>query len=216
MGDDRERAPTAAPPGEAPPDDPGGFLRTVVAPAFARQVQDLRGRITTLQRELAEREGAEASIGIRVGGDGGGTWYLNVRGGAMEVATDAAGPVLFMVHQTIDDWRALASRGTMLGGKATGMAGRGALTKSRIARLRQLAGTMRLVLKDGEASRQVTLHFGKGEPIDPPHTTVSMHEEDARNLRDGSLDPQTAFMQGRVAVSGDMTFALGLGTALFL
>jgi hypothetical protein len=50
----------------------------------------------------------------------------------------------------------------------------------------------------------VTLHFGPNPPADPPQVILAMREEDARRLREGSLDPQAAFLQGLVTISGDM------------
>ncbi len=198
---------------------PGEFLRTVVAPVFGQQVQALRTRIATLERELADRESAEASVRIHIDGDGGGTWYLNVQQGRMELAERPAWPVLFSVAQSTTDWYALARGGAVLGAPAEvpTAGGRSTLTRSRIALLRVVAGTLRLVVRDDDGvERAVTLHFGSGEPVDPPRTTISLRESDARRLRDGSLDPQAAFLQGLVAISGDMALAIQLGTALFL
>lgn len=219
MADDPSgRAPAGA--GDAGPAElaPESFLRTIIAPSFAEQVRTLRAEITRLEDELREREEAETSIRVRVTGDGGGTWYLNVGGGRMEVGSAPASPVLFSIHQSAEDWRALAARGAMLGGGSAGAPrGRGVFTRSRIARLRPINGTVRVVLKnDAGQERRATLHFGQGEPADPPHTTVVLHEEDARKLREGTLEAQTAFMQGLVTISGDVNIAVQVGTALFL
>jgi putative sterol carrier protein len=70
---------------------------------------------------------------------------------------------------------------------------------------------------EGDApARTVTLHFGPNAPADPPQVTLAMREDDARRLREGSLDPQAAFLQGLVTISGDMGLALQIGTALFM
>jgi hypothetical protein len=199
------------------PERPEAFLRAVVAPTFNRQIEELRQQIAALERELDERTGVEAAVALHVIGDGGGTWYLNVRNGCMEVGTAPAAPVVFSVYQSAEDWVVLAAQGG-----STPMAGpagkRGPLTRSRIARLRSVSGTARLVLRgESEAPpRTVTLHFGPNAPADPPQVILAMREEDARRLREGSLDPQAAFLQGLVTISGDMGLALQIGTALFM
>jgi putative sterol carrier protein len=217
IGGDEERGASAKmPEGERSPEE---FLRAVVAPAFEQQVEALRARIATLERELADREAAEASVRIQVDGDGGGTWYLNVQKGRMEVQADPSQPVLFSITQSAADWDALVRGGTMLGapGGSPASGGRGAFTRSRIERLLLLEGTVRFVIRaDDGAERVVTLHLGPGDPANPPRTTITLREADARRLREGSLDPQAAFLQGLVSIGGDMGLAIQLGTALFL
>jgi putative sterol carrier protein len=62
----------------------------------------------------------------------------------------------------------------------------------------------------------VTLHFGSGEPADPPQVTLTMREQDARRLREGALEPQAAFLQGLVTISGDIGLAMQIGAGLFM
>ena len=199
------------------PESPEAFLQVVVAPAFNRQIEDLRRQLGALERELEERTGVEAAIALHVVGEAGGVWYLNVRNGRMEVGTTPSVPVVFSVYQSTADWVVLAAEGQ--GTPMTGAAGRrGALTRSRIARLRSISGTARLVLRgESDASaRNITLHFGPNDPAEPPQVTLAMREEDARRLREGTLEPQAAFFQGLVTISGDVGLAMQIGTALFM
>jgi putative sterol carrier protein len=201
--------------------EPGEFLRTVVAPDYAGRIENLRFRIRQLERELADREAATTSIGLVITGDQGGRWFLNVSGGKMDVGDEPACPVLFSCHQNYDDWCALTRAGSMFGGVGSDTRGRGSATAfsgSRISRLRALRGTVQLALSSdaGRDERRVVLHFGDGEPAFPPQVTVSMREDDAAALRAGSLDPQAAFLQGRVKITGDVALAVQLGSALFL
>lgn len=198
---------------------PEAFLRAVVVPAFNAQVEELRRQLAVLERELDERTGAEAAVALHVLGEVGGKWYLNVRNGRMEIGTSPSAPVVFSVYQNAEDWAALAALGHEGGTPAVGSpTGRGALTRSRIARLRSIAGTARLVLRPegGSPARVVTLHFGSGEPADPPQVTLTMREQDARRLREGALEPQAAFLQGLVTISGDIGLAMQIGAGLFM
>jgi putative sterol carrier protein len=200
--------------------EPGEFLRTVVAPDYAGRIESLRFRIRQLERELADREAATTSIGLVITGSQGGRWFLNVGGGRMEVGDKPACPVLFSCHQSYDDWCALTRAGSMFGGIGSGARDAGSATAfsgSRISRLRALRGTVQLAFSGdaGRDERRVILHFGDGEPALPPQVTVSMSEDDAAALRAGKLDPQAAFLQGRVKISGDVALAVQLGSALF-
>ena len=56
-------------------------------------------------------------------------------------------------------------------------------------------------------------HFG-GDPVpDAPDTTIRIDEAAYRDLRSGALDPQSAFMEHRIVVQGDMQIAMQLALA---
>ncbi len=201
--------------------EPGQFLRTVVAPDYAGRIESLRFRIRQLERELADREAAKTSIGLVITGTQGGRWFLNVSGGKMDVGDEPACPVLFSCHQSYDDWCALTGDGSMFGGTGSDIQGVGSATSfssSRISRLGALRGTVQVALTSdtGGDGRRLVLHFGAGEPAIPPQVTISVREDDAAALRAGRLNPQAAFLQGRVKIDGDLALAVQLGSALFL
>jgi hypothetical protein len=211
-------------PGETKDPRPGGprapeaFLREVVVPAFNAETEEIRRRVAALESELADRLEVEAAVALHVRGEQGGRWYLNVRGGCMEIGAAATAPVVFSVHQSVDDWEAFAGQAVAPGGGGSMAAPRGVFTRSRVARLRTIVGTVRILLKiDGDGTeRAVVMHFGPGEPGETPDVTVSMREADALLLRTGELDPPAAFLRGLVTMSGDVGLAVQIGTALFL
>jgi len=187
--------------------EPGVFLRDQVAPRVARQIEELRGEIERLHRELADRLTAEATIALVLEGSGGGTWYLNLRDGHMTVADQPAAPPLVSVHQTRSDWEVLASAaggGTPMGGD---------LTASRIERLRAIRGTLEFRLATGDGERRVEVRLGTDGS--GSRCTLSLRAEDALRLQSGELRPEAAFIQGLVKLQGDVTLAMQLGAVLF-
>lgn len=186
--------------------EPGAFLRAQVAPRVAHQVEELRGEIERLHRELADRLTAEATVALVLEGSGGGTWYLNLREGQMTVDDQPAKPPLVSVHQTRADWEALA-------GAAGGATPMGAdLTASRIERMRAIRGTLEFRLATGDTERRVEIRLGDGAGS---RCTLSLRAEDAMRLQTGELRPEAAFIQGLVKLQGDVTLAMQLGAVLF-
>lgn len=65
------------------------------------------------------------------------------------------------------------------------------------------AGTWLVTIKDG----QITVTEGDGQA----QCTVIMKAEDFNQLTDGKLNPQMAFMSGKLKIQGDMGLAMKLG-----
>lgn len=186
--------------------EPAAFLRERVAPRVAQQIDRLRDDIERLHRELADRLTAQATVALVLEGPRGGSWYLNLRDGRMTVDDTPAEAPLVSVHQTRDDWEALARA-------AAGVTPMGTdLTTSRIERMREMRGTLEFRLATDEGERRVEVRLGDGSG---PRCTLALRAEDALRLQSGELRPEVAFMQGLVKLSGDVTIAMQLGAVLF-
>jgi putative sterol carrier protein len=200
-------------PAPATPLDPSAFLREHVASRPGRRIAELRSHLARLEREIDERLGAEATIALVLEGDGGGSWYVNLRGGEAEVAAEPAAPPLVRVYQSRADWEALARlQLAAAGGPQSGV---GDLTRSRIARLRSLEGAIEFRLATESEEHRTVVQFGAGERA-ASRCTVSVRAADAARLQAGELTPQAAFMQGLVRLEGDMAFAMQVGATLFV
>ena len=200
-------------PDDTAPLDPTTFLREHVAPRARRRIEELRDHIGRLERELQDRLAAEATIQLELEGSGGGTWYLTLRDGDMQVVDRPAELPLMHVSQTREDWEALARAQLATGG---GGAPSGAdLTRTRVERLRMLDGALRFLLVTDEGDRVVTVRFGTSD-APAPRCTLRLRADDARRLQTAELTPQAAFLQGLVKIEGDLAFAMQVGAALFL
>jgi SCP-2 sterol transfer family protein len=139
---------------------------------------------------------------------------VNFKGGEAAIATAGSGPPVMTVYQSLDDFRAAA--GAIGGGLGFGgPGGQGDLTKTRVSRLKTLKGTMQFKVTDLPDGREmpVTLQFGEGERAEP-QTVIAIKADDARKMRTGELNPQMAFMQGMIRITGDAALAMQVGMAM--
>ena len=197
----------------AAPLDPATFLREHVVPRAGQRVAELRAQITRLERDLDERLGAEATVQLVLEGAGAQIHYLNLRGGEMRLGDTPEAPPIMRIYQSREDWEAMARFG--LASRVGGPGGTSDLTRTRIARMKDLDGTIEFRLLADDAERCVRVQFGTGEPADP-RCTVAVRAEDAVRMQSGELPPQMAFMQGLVKLQGDPGFAMQVAAALFL
>lgn len=194
---------------------PDEILQRQVGEGRKRRIADLRGKVAALERELKELVEAEATLRVVLEGEGGGTWYVNLRGGEAHVGAAAESEPILSIHQSAADFRRAAG-GELASG--LGLGGQGELTRSRIARMRTVKGTIEFKvtgLPDG-GDLSVVLHFGPGDRAATPQTVVSVKADDAKKMRTGELNPQVAFMQGMIKITGDAALAMAVGMATMM
>jgi hypothetical protein len=201
---------------ETPP-RPEEVLKRQVADRFKQRIAEIRGKISALERDLKDRIEAEATLRIVLEGDGGGTWFVNIKNGEVEIGQSPAGEPILTVYQSLADFQAAAGEigGLGLGG---GPGGQGELTKSRISRIRAIKGTLQFKVTDLADGREMSVitHFGPGERAAEPQATVSIHADNARKMRTGELNPQQAFMSGMIRISGDTALVMSVGMAMMM
>lgn len=165
-----------------------------------------------------EQKAVNHAVGVVLTGDGGGSWTMAIEGGALKVSggsiADGANPV---VSLSVEDWRGvLTGKKAMLAAGGAG-ADMMAIDPSQfkpalLDRIKPIAGTIRFVVEDpDQGDLEVTLKFGANAP-DEPQCTVSTDVETAKATQDGSMNPQMAFMQGKVKIVGDMNLAMQVGS----
>ena len=86
-------------------------------------------------------------------------------------------------------------------------------TQLRVDNLRMVKGTVRFTLT-GPQGCSLLSHFGGGEPALEPDCALSIDGELYSELRAGEIDPQEAFMSGKIELTGDLQMAMQLALAV--
>jgi hypothetical protein len=104
--------------------------------------------------------------------------------------------------------------GSALGflGALSGLAQEMKLTRARLDALTGVAGTVRFEVR-GAGGFHLLVHFGPGEPAAAPATAIAVERAAYADLRTGRLNPQDAFLTGRIQVEGDLQLAMQLALA---
>ena len=172
----------------------------------------------------ADAAEVEVRLGVKLEGEGGGEWLFHVNRGVLAVEPGSRNAAAFSVVQSVDDWRGALweERGGAIGKQAAaffkpgsqpaasqpGQMG-GAPSAGALAQMEKLDGVIRMVVAGGDGGDwKVDFKLGSGELPAEPTTTVTLSAEDAVAMDRGELDPMTAFMSGRLQVTGDMTLMM--------
>ena len=193
-----------------------GYLREHIAPRFHAVVNAAEQRVTAAQRDLDDLRAAAGTMRWEVTGPAPATCFVNIANGEMKVEDHPLADPFMTISQSEADW-ARFTAGMAHTGFLSGQVRR-PLGRSRIERLRAVRGALRFVLTglpDGNAWT-FTLCFGAGPRPAEPQTTVTVPADLVPKIQSGQIDPQLAFMQEQVKISGDLSLAMQLGTALFL
>lgn len=196
--------------------DPRAFFRDRLPADWNRQLA-LQARVAEeAQRVLDGMRAVNATLCYDVRGDGGGAFFLNVRAGQM-TADDAPThpPFMTLVQERSDFDRLQQEAGDSALSMLGGLAGLGAgmkLTKSKLAQLDGLRGCLRFEVTglDGFA---LLVHFGSDPLPDVPETTLVVSPDAYAELRSGKLDPQAAFLGGKIRIEGNPQLAMQLALA---
>jgi SCP-2 sterol transfer family len=178
-----------------------------------------------LPREFAsefgagKRAAADITVAIRLEGEGGGQWILDVKGGVLEVRAEGqAGPeALVSLRQPVADWRALAA----------GEEGPVDLAPPQASPLDVLfvdpasrhimsavKGTVRFEVT-GYNDRTWWMHvkFGTQPEADPPNATIAIDAETYAKMLARKMAPPEAYFSGKIVLRGDTALAMQLGMA---
>ncbi len=196
--------------------DPRTFFTQKMPSDWNRALTDQERAVQDAQRVLDGMRGVDATIRVEVRGEGGGTFFLNVSRGRMAAGDAPAQPPFLTLVQDRASFERLAAEAgdsamAMLGG-LSGLSGGMKLTSGRLANLDGVAGSL-LFEVTGDRGFRVFTHFGGGPLPADPDTTLTVAPDAYAELRNGKLDPQAAFMGGKIKVAGNMQLAMQLALA---
>jgi hypothetical protein len=196
--------------------DPRTFYTQQLPIQWNRALREQERAAEAARRVLEGMRAVNATLRVDVQGEGGGTFYLNVANGVLAAADSAAhAPFLTLVQDRPAFERIVAEAGdSALGflGGLSGLSGEMKLTQARVEQLRELAGCVRFELT-GDGGFALLAHFGGGPVPGQPNATIRVDGDAYRALRGGELNPQEAFVTGKIQVEGDMQLAMSLALA---
>ncbi len=193
--------------------DPRTFYDRTIPEQFNAAL-DAQGRRGEAGRELYDGMCAvSATIRVDILGEGGGRFFLNIDAGRMQPGESAAQPPFLTMQQDRESFDALVDEvgesATALLGGLSGLTGGMHLTKERVENLSELNGSVGLAV-EGEGGFHVVFHFGAGPIPAEASATIRIDRDVYRKLRSGELSAPSAFMEGKIAVDGDVQLAMQL------
>ena len=203
-------------------EDQDTFYRKRVPEQFNRTLSTQRnlsstGTDSAARRVLKEMQAVRASIVVQV--DTGSEirrHAFEIDDGEMTHSDNPSRPPFLILGHSLDDFENLRREcGDSLLGFLGGLAGLGddiRLTSQRVRSLRDLAGSL-VLERVGPGGFALLAHFGVDAPSPEPRSTIRLDEATFEQLRAGVLDPQEAFLTGRVEILGDEGMAIGLALA---
>lgn len=198
------------------PTDPKTFYTEMLPAQWNRALREQERAVEAAMSLLEGMRAVRATIRVDVTGDAGGTFFLNIKEGRLAAGeAPAYAPFLTLVQDRPAFERLAAEAGdSALGflGGLSGLAGEMRLTKARLDTLAGVRGCVRFEVT-GEGGFALLTHFGEGPVPDAPDTSIRVDPEVYRDLRAGALEPQDAFMSGKLAIEGDVQLAMQVALA---
>jgi hypothetical protein len=195
---------------------PRAFFTERLPAQFEAALREQERAAEAASRVLEGMRAVHATIRVDVRGEGGGTFFLNVSAGRMTPGESPLhAPFLTLVQERASFDRFVAEvGGSALGflGALSGLAQELRLTQARIDLLAGIAGTVHFEVRGAEGFALLT-HFGPGEPAATATTSIRVDRDAYLDLRAGRLNPQDAFLSGRIQLEGDLQLAMQLALA---
>ncbi len=189
------------------------YLKNEAAPRFSQLVDEAERKVAAAVQDLEDLRGAVGTACWMVAEEA--PVYLNIADGRIAVDAAPSHEPFMTVQMSAADWERFSAGAG--GGFLNDRSGQRRFGRSRIERLRGVRGTVRFVftgLADG-ADWTCDVAFND-RPAVAPNATVTVPADTIAQIQGGQLEPQLAFMQGRIKLSGDAGLVMQLGMAMFM
>lgn len=207
------------------------FYRNRVPEQFNQTLEKQRmlarnGSDPAEQARLEEMEAVRTSIAVLVRTQDQDLEHLYaIEGGQMRLAEKVERPPFMRIRHSLADFQNLRREcgDSLLGflGSLAGLGDEMRLTALRVRSLRELSGEL-LFERVGErgfalhacfgaaAAEEVLSHPSDKNEQAEPRAVIRLDDTVYGLLRSGELDPQDAFLDGRIDIEGDLEMAIGL------
>ena len=200
----------------APP-EPRSFFMERLPEQMNRRLAEQEQAAAAAERALTGMRAVDATLRFDVRGTGGGTWYVNLEDGRARAGEAPEHlPFLTVVLEGGDFeplWREAGDDVLAFLGGVSGMGQPIRLTRARVEQIAAVRGSLRFELV-GAGGFALVAHLGAQPSDAAPATTIRVEAEAYRALRSGALQPQDAFLDGKILVEGDMQLAMQLALAV--
>ena len=196
------------------------FYREHVPEQFNRTLESQRAAARddpAAARLLKEMEAVRTAIVVQVdSGDALHRHAYEIDRGEMRCVDEPSCASFLILGHALEDFPNIRREcGDSLLGFLGGLAGLGdemRLTSQRVRSLRELDGSL-VFERVGPGGFVLSASFGIETPEPEPRAAIRLDEAVYERLRTGELDPQDAFLNGEIAIEGDIEMAIGLALA---
>jgi len=205
------------------PPDPQRFFAERLPAQMNRRLTEQEEAAAAAKRTLDGMRAVDATLCFDIRGAGGGTWYLNLAGGRASASDAPAHPPFLSIALDREHFEPLWREvGDNVLGFLGGVSRRGAaipLTRVRVDQIDAVQGSLLFELT-GPGGFRLLARLGAPLPDGPedatksPDTSIRVDAEAYRELRSGALQPQDAFLAGKIQVEGDLQLAMQLALAV--
>ncbi len=157
----------------------------------------------------------DMAVGFRAEGEDGGDWTLVVKDGQAGTRPGLSDDALLYVILSAGHMKEfITGKRKMMPGMGAG--GGGEVKPDKAAKqmkktaeaIKNVKGMIEFRVKSEEDPLQARINFGPLQ--DSPTVTITVAESDMKAMQSGELNPQSAFMSGKIKVDGDFGFLMQL------
>ena len=187
--------------------DPHDFYERILPGDFNRMLDEQAALGEAGRPVFESMRAVNGTICVEITGTDGARFALEIEGGRMSASDAPRHPPFLTLIQDRAAFAVLAgeSRGSLaaLLGALAGLGGDMRLTRKRMVDLEAVDGLIRFEVT-GEGGFAILTHFGTGPRPLEPEASIRLDAAAYADLRSGALDPQSAFLTGRIDVIGKM------------